>query len=182
MVTKPFPTIKTARLLLRKIDVDDSEVILFLRSDAVVNKYIERPEHRKTKTVEQAQTHIEKMNGLFDNEEAIAWGIAVEGNPKLIGTICLWNFSEDRKTAEVGYDLDPAFQGKGMMSEALKAVLSFGFDKLGFALIEAFTHVENEASKKLLVTNGFQLAVGRKEDGNLSNVIFEIRKPPLQEL
>ena len=176
MNTNPFPTLKTERLLLRKIDESDSDVILYLRSDADINKYIERPEHRMTKTIAQAVDHIEKMNTLLENNQAIAWGITGNNTSKIIGTICLWNFSEDMKTAEVGYDLNPTFQKKGMMSEALKAVLQFGFTTLGFERIEAFTHFENEASKKLLAHNGLQLAVSRKDDGNLANVIFEIRK------
>lgn len=62
----------------------------------------------------------------------------------------MWNFSKNNKTSEVGYDLNPIFQGKGIMNEALKSVVDFGFSKLNLNKIEEFTHKENESSKRLL--------------------------------
>ena len=59
------------------------------------------------------------------------------------------------KIAEVGYDLNPIFQRKGIMSEALNKVINFGFNELGLDNIEAYTHIQNENSKKLLEKNGF---------------------------
>lgn len=176
MHQKTFPQISTERLLLRKIEVTDAQVILFLRFDHKINTYIERPEHRKTRTLDQAKPHIKKLNTQLENDEYIAWGITIAGIPKLIGSICLWNFSEDRKTAEVGYDLDSSFQKKGIMSEALKAVLDFGFYNKGFETIEACKHKDNEASKKLLVNNGFLQNVSRIDKDNLDNAIFELKK------
>jgi len=55
---KSFPEIKTERLLLRKIEASDSDEILFLRSDTSVNKFIERPENRKTKNKTDAVKFI----------------------------------------------------------------------------------------------------------------------------
>ena len=62
----------------------------------------------------------------------------------MIGSICLWNFSEDRKVAEIGYDLDPKYQRKGIMTESINAVLNFGFRKLSLEKIEAFTQKQNK--------------------------------------
>lgn len=74
----------------------------------------------------------------------------------------MWNFSKDNKKAEVGYDLNPLFQRKGIMSEALKSILGFGFNNLNLDKIDAFTHKKNESSKKLLEKNGFILLEKRK--------------------
>ena len=49
MNIQTFPVIKTERLTLRKIEESDSDVILFLRSDKSINKFIKRPENRRTK-------------------------------------------------------------------------------------------------------------------------------------
>ena len=70
----------------------------------------------------------------------------------MIGTISLWKFSEDKKTAEVGYDLNPVFHNKGIMTEALNCVLKYGFTQLQLDKIEAYTHKENQASRKLLLS------------------------------
>jgi len=125
MDKNPFKELKTERLVLRKIDKSDAEVILFLRSDKAINKFIERPENRKTKTLSDAIKHIEKLNMLAENNQSVSWGITLSPNPEIIGTICLWNFSENYKTAEVGYDLNPQFQGKGIMSQTAMSLKAF---------------------------------------------------------
>jgi ribosomal-protein-alanine N-acetyltransferase len=50
--------------------------------------------------------------------------ITENGANQMIGSICLWNFQQT-KTAEVGFDLNPKFQGKGIMSELLKCIIQF---------------------------------------------------------
>lgn len=177
IMIKTFPKISTERLLLRKIEKSDGEVILYLRSDEVINKYIQRPEHRKTKNISDALEHIQKLSNETESNKSFSWGITLKDDPKIIGTICIWNFSDDRKKGEVGYDLNPAFQGKGIMSEALTSVMNFGFNELNLNTIEAFTHKENESSKRLLEKNGFNFANDRKDNDNLSNAIFEITRP-----
>jgi ribosomal-protein-alanine N-acetyltransferase len=176
MNIQTFPVIKTERLTLRKIEESDSDVILFLRSDKSINKFINRPENRRTKNISDAIKHIRKLNADTKNNKSFAWGITVNDNPEIIGTICLWNFSKDYKTAEVGYDLNPNFQKKGIMSESLKSVVNFGFIELYIERIEAFTHIQNEKSKNLLVKNGFKIIEDRKDIDDLSNIVFEIRK------
>lgn len=170
----PFPFIKTARLFLRKIEISDCDRILFLRSDKTVNKFIERPENRRTKNKTDAINFIKELNKNIEINKAISWGITLKNNPKIIGTICLWNFSENNKIAEVGYDLDPIFHRKGIMSEALISIVNFGFIQLNLHKIEAFTNKENENSKKLLEKNGFHLIENKIDEGNSSNIIFEI--------
>tara|TARA_B100000767_G_C19663735_1_gene492174 strand:+ start:84 stop:632 length:549 start_codon:yes stop_codon:yes gene_type:complete len=177
-----FPEINTERLILRKIEESDSDVILFLRSDKIVNKFIDRPENRKTKNIFDAINHIKKLNTETVNNKSFSWGITLKNEPKIIGTICLWNFSKDYKTAEVGYDLNPLFQRKGIMNEALKSVVNFGFTTLRLEKIEAFTHVQNENSQKLLVRNRFYLAKDKKDKDNFSNILFEIKKPVVKNL
>lgn len=176
MKFKRFPEIKTERLVLRKIEESDCDVIFFLRTDETVNTYIERPEDRKTKNKDDALKFIKDITEDIVNFKSISWGITLKNNPKIIGTICLWNFSEDNKTAEVGYGLNPKYFNKGIMSEALKLVVEFGFRDLNFDKIEAFTHKDNENSKKLLVKNGFHFMINRKDKDNTANRIYEIDK------
>jgi len=94
----------------------------------------------------------------------------------MIGSISLWNFSLDKKTAEVGYDLGTNFHNKGIMSEAMKCVLDYGFTVLNLDKIEAFTHGKNQSSVRMLVKNGFVLVNGKTDPGNENNIIFELRK------
>ncbi len=171
---QPFPEIKSTRLFLRKIQASDSKAILYLRSDKTINKFIERPENRKTKNISDAIKFINQLDDYSTQEIAITWGITLKNNPEVIGTICLWNFSKNNKTAEVGYNLNPTYQKKGIMSEALKMIIDYGFKELKLHKIEAFTHTENERSKKLLENNGFLLNKSRKDIDNKLNIIFEL--------
>lgn len=168
-----LPKLQTERLLLRQLKENDNQVILFLRSDEAVNAFVKRP---KTNTIEEANNFIDKINKGIDEQNWLFWGITIKDNPELIGTICLWNFSEDKKTAEVGYDLHPKFHKQGIMNEALVNILTYGFKVLNLDTIEAFTHKNNEPSKKLLTKNNFNHIEHRKDSDNLDNFIFSISR------
>lgn len=171
--TKTFPELQTDRLLLRQFKASDKNRIHFLRSDAGINKFIKRAIKQ---TLEEAVAHIKRTDEGFVKKQSVSWGIVLKGNTELIGSICLWNFSEDLKTAEVGYDLDTQFQGKGIMSEAMKAVLQFGFEQLQFETIEAFTDYRNTSSRQLLEKNNFTLNPEKKDEGNKNNVVYYLRR------
>ena len=78
----PFPEIKTDRLLLRKLQASDCEVILFLRTDKNVTKFIERPEHRKTKNISEAIELIKELESYIERNTSIVWGITLKMNPQ----------------------------------------------------------------------------------------------------
>jgi ribosomal-protein-alanine N-acetyltransferase len=168
-----YKALKTERLLLRALEPSDSLEILFLRSDNIVNTYVERP---RTESEEDALEFIQKITNGIKTQSLCYWSINLKGKRKTLGTICLWNFSDDRKTAEIGYDLHPDYHGKGIMSEALKAVLEFGFNELLLDKIEGFTHKSNESSTKLLLKYNFNQNKKRVDSDNTNNIIFELRK------
>ena len=89
MNIQTFPVIKTERLTLRKLEESDSDVILFLRSDKSINKFINRPENRRTKNISDAVKHIRKLNTDTKNNKSFAWVITVNNNPEIIVKICL---------------------------------------------------------------------------------------------
>lgn len=166
-----FPELETERLQLRKLEESDFERIIYLRSDPVVNQFVKRP---KAENREDAIAFIEKISLQFLSGKSIYWVISKKDAEVMLGSICLWNFSEDGKTAELGYDLSPAAQGNGFMDEALKRVLKFGFDDLNFEKIEAYTQKNNQASIKLLKRNGFIKNPERSDPDNPLNIIFEL--------
>lgn len=163
-----FPIITTERLILRKVLPADVERVFYFRSDKEINKFIKRA----PQTRESAIAHIEKLTAELIANKSISWGITTKESNTLIGSICLWNFSEDKKTAEVGYDLDPKFQRQGIMSEAMKAVLDFGFNQRGFKTIEAYTNYRNIPSKKLLKSHGFIPNYDKKDVSNQDNEVY----------
>jgi ribosomal-protein-alanine N-acetyltransferase len=148
----PFPILQTERLILRRLSLDDAEEIFFLRSDETVNKYIDRP---RATSIEDAYNFINKTNHSIENNELIDWAIAFKNNSRLIGSICLWNIFKEESKAEIGYELLPDFQGKGIAQEAIFTVLDYGFNIMLLNKIEAYTHKENSSSIKLLEKFGF---------------------------
>lgn len=168
----PFPKIITDRLILRQATRDDSSEILFLRSNKQVNQFIQR---QAPKNLSDAASFLDDISKKIENGDVIYWGISLKDKTKLIGSICLWNFSAETKKAEVGYDLNPDFQNLGIMSEALKAVLEYGFKSLQLNTIEAFTHFKNENSIKLLEKNNFEIMTNRKDKDNPNNIILSIK-------
>jgi len=163
--------LETERLLLRVIANDDLEIIFKLRSNIEVRKYIMQT---LCKTRSEAEAHLEKVLSLQEENKTITWIIKHKEENKKIGTICLWNFSEDRKTAELGYDLLPEFFNKGIMSEALKEVLLFGSKILKLNTVEAYTHQDNSNSIKLLEKFNFVFKPDRKDEEYLTNKIFTL--------
>ena len=174
MTTNNFPKIQTERLSLLRLEESDWEMISFLRTDKKVNAFVNRS---SAETKEEALEFIQKINTEFKNGNSFYWKITEKNTDKMIGSICLWNFSKDRKTAEIGYDLSPLYQGKGIMNESLNSIVEFGFKKLELELIEAYTHHKNDSSKKMLERNGFKLEKGKKEKDNENNIIYKLKNP-----
>ncbi|MGN6568052.1 MAG: GNAT family N-acetyltransferase [Flavipsychrobacter sp.] len=148
----PFPILETEHLVLRRLSLKDERELFFLRSDKKVNQFIDRP---LATSITDVRNFINVVNENTDRNEGISWTITVKGDDIMIGTMTLWNIVPEQDLAEVGYTLMPAYEGKGIMQEALQAVIQFGFDTLQLKRIEAFTHKDNERSKKLLERNGF---------------------------
>ena len=166
---RPFPVLKTERLILRQLVSSDDEEVFALRSNNEVNKYLGR---KASKTIEDAKSFIKTINENIQNNNSIYWAITLKGTDKLIGTICLYEFSNDQLKAEIGYELLPSFQGKGIMQEASSKVIEFAVLSMGLNSIEAYTHSENQSSTRLLEKLNFEKY--KAADNNL--VIFRLTR------
>ena len=163
----------TDRLILRALTEFDSFEVLDIRSHPVINQFLHRDPPKNTFEALDFILNIQRKSA---NGEIFFLGIALQNNPELIGTICLWNFSSDRKTAELGYELLPEYHGKGIMSEAVTFILNFGFEDLNLSKIEAFTNKNNLNSIQLLQKFNFTLNVNRKDEKYPENLIFELAR------
>lgn len=172
----PFPTLTSERLILRQLNIKDANEILILRTDDSVNEFINRP---KSTDISDAEKFIEKIEkGIADNEW-IYWAITLKENDTLIGTVCLWNISVENNTGEIGYELHPHFQGKGIMQEAISKIIEYGFDKMKLKLITAVLHPGNNKSIRVLLKNNFvqdrnNEYVSKEDAGDLS--VYYLKK------
>lgn len=165
--------LETERLVLKEIHEGHIEDILRIRSNEIINQYVKR---NSPKTNYDALEFILHIKRKTQNKEIVFWGISYKDTPNLIGTICLWKFSEDRKTAEVGYELLPEYHRKGLMSEALNAVLNYGYNELQLLEVLAITSRFNENSKQLLLKYHFILEEDQKDEDNPDNIIFSLKR------
>jgi ribosomal-protein-alanine N-acetyltransferase len=151
-----FPQLATARLLLRQPLALDAPQLFELRSHPEVNKYLDRP---APVSMDDVHRFIDKINTGIAKKEWLYWVIVLQDTDQLIGTVCLWNLSQEKNSAEIGYELLPNYRGKGFMREAVTPVLRFGFDTMQLSTIEAWTRADNEASVSLLKYFHFRLQI-----------------------
>ena len=148
----PFPLLLTKRLVLRQISVDDITEVFTLRSDTTIMQFISRP---LAETTADALQLIQKIIDNAAANDGITWAISLQNNTTLIGTIGFWKIDTENHRAEIGYLLHTDYQQKGIMQEAIEAVLTYGFTTMQLHSVEANVNPANEASKKLLDKNNF---------------------------
>lgn len=149
----PFPILRTERLTLRQLLITDEQEILTLRSDSEINKYLDR---QLSKSIDDARNFINKVNENINKNDALYWAITLRDGNIFVGTICLFGLSDENDTCEIGYELLTSFQGRGIMREALLKVIDYAFNTIKVQRIEAFSHRENQRSKKLLEKFSFR--------------------------
>jgi len=148
----PFQNLETERLLLRRVSVTDVNEILELRGNPETMKFIPRP---LVTTKEEALEHIQMIDDKIEANVGINWAITLKGNPKLIGVIGHYRIQPENHRCEIGYMILPQYNGQGIVTEAIKVVLEYGFDVLNMHSIEAVIDPDNHASERVLQKNGF---------------------------
>jgi len=149
---RDFPKLETKRLVLRKLEESDAEALFENYSDEDIAKnFMDEP----FGDIKQASQFIEAFNAEFSQGKAITWAIAIKITDQMIGT-CSYMI-ETSTCAEIGYDLAKTHWGKGIMTEALEAMIGYGFDELGIEKIKADTLSNNSRSLNLLKRLEFQL-------------------------
>jgi len=150
-----LPVLTTGRLTLRRITEADADALFEIFADDQVTEHYawdtftdpEQGRELAVRTVEQ-----------YHRREAMRWGLVLPGTDRIIGTCGYTRWARDNRFAVVGYDLARKHWRRGLMSEAVAAVLRFGFDHLALNRVEATVLVGNIASAALLTVAGFRLA------------------------
>jgi ribosomal-protein-alanine N-acetyltransferase len=150
---KTFPGLETDRLILREIRLDDRYGIFGNFSDEEVAKWFFDVPYSE---IEQADEIIQAFISEFKEGKGLTWAIALKGSKELVGT-CGYGEVVIGSCGEIGFDLAKEHWGKGLMSEALSAIIDYGFNILGLSKVEAHTYSTNSRAIRLLRKLGFQL-------------------------
>lgn len=149
---EPFPILETERLILQRFERGHFENMFELRSNDEVMRYVERP---RPVSVDEMEAFLKTNDELLEKKEGIAWVIMLKEPSVMVGTIGFWRMKKEHYRAEIGYMLLPQYWKKGIMGEAMNAVLSYAFDKMKLHSVEADINPDNEASAAILERFGF---------------------------
>ena len=147
-------TLQTDRLRIRPLDIRDVDAYFEIKSDPeVTTKYCLEPD----RFIEETRVWVEKRIEDYTKRDVTYWVFALKEDDRAIGGCCFWNFDPTLRCAEIGYELNRAYWSKGITSEALLAILTYGFADMDLHRIEALPLAFNEPSVKLLKKLGFTL-------------------------
>lgn len=153
--TARFPVLETERLVLREITLDDAPFWLRNFSDPEV---VELTAYEPPADLDAAKEEILRYGiRLFEQGAGFRWGIALRPSRELIGTLGYHEWvREGASRARVGYDLLREYRRRGIMTEAMRAILAYGFETMGLNRVEVLTDPSNMPSIRLLERLGFR--------------------------
>ena len=154
----PFPQLGTKNFLLRQLLDSDDQNIFILRSDERVLKYLGKA---RAESIDEARAFISKISKGITVNEWIYW-VVTNNKVEFLGTICLWNLSEDKKRADIGFELLPEHFGRGIMQEVIPTILDYGFNTMQLNAIDGDVDPGNIKSIKLM--EKFEFVYSRKLD------------------
>ncbi|MDQ0483894.1 GNAT family N-acetyltransferase [Guptibacillus hwajinpoensis] len=154
MIQNQFKTIESSRVRLRAFKAFDLDNFVHYRANPDVARY----QSWENFTREQGVKFIEEMTKASFNSPGEYYQIAIElkETNELIGDCVMHPLKDDPKQVEIGFTLDPQFQGKGYAYEAVKCLVHSLFTDLSKHRITAITDVKNEPSIKLLERLGMR--------------------------
>ncbi|MGC4043324.1 MAG: GNAT family protein [Armatimonas sp.] len=157
---RQFPTIETTRLILSEISFEDASAYHHQQCSAL--ELPDRPPWGfgfEMESVEKVRSAIQFSQNAWKKKTRLRFGIRLKPESHsspllLIGCCELFDFTNQFK-AELGYWLGAAYHNQGLMTEAVQAVVAYGFDTMGLGRIFAHTSTRNLPSIALLKKVGF---------------------------
>lgn len=144
--------LRTGRLELRPLVQGDQLRLFEIHSNPEFMRFWSTP---PWKTIEQATILIERDQREMAAGTHIRLAIVLRDTEQLIGTCTLFKIDQQCRRAELGYGIAPEFWRQGFMTEAVSALLDFGFSELNLNRVEADIDPRNLASGRSLEKLGF---------------------------
>ena len=142
----------TERLLLRPYQRGDEEAMFRnWANDEEVCRFLPWPPHG---SIEVTREVVREWTDSAVNDRVYHWGITL--NDELIGDIAVVNWHEKHMDAEIGYCLGRAWWGQGYITEALRSVMHYLFETVGFHRISLAHDAQNRASGRVMQKAGLQ--------------------------
>lgn len=156
--------VDTPRLRLRPMELRDAEELWPFVSDPAVSRFLAWAPHR---SIGETRAFIAEAAAALGAGSDVIWVIEHEARAR--GAIGLhgiqWAHRDWRvDRAELGYWIAPPLWGRGLMTEAARAAVRWGFETLGLHKITVGHVAENAASKRIIEKIGFRYLACFEED------------------
>jgi RimJ/RimL family protein N-acetyltransferase len=165
--------IRTERLVLRKPRLDDLAAIVAAAQDPEIPRFI--PYFPVPYGEVEARAFLDSVERAWSESEERTFAVCGEDD-LLVGVVTV----RLHEGGAVGYWLSPSARGRGLMTDAVRAIVRWARDEHGIRWLRLTTHPENRASQAVAERAGFvRVGVGEDEppfrDGTTTHVLFEIR-------
>jgi ribosomal-protein-alanine N-acetyltransferase len=160
---KNVPVLETDRLILRSFSEKDVDDVYEYASNPIVTEFLPWEYH---KTKEDSLQFLNYSKELFDSQDNIDFAIELKSKNKVIGSISIRKWNDANRCADIGYVLSLKYWRLGIMTEAIKRIVRFGFDELNVVRIEAHCDENNIGSYKAMGNAGL------KYEGLLRKKVF----------
>ena len=146
-------TIETTRLLLRRLELTDAEMMFRnWTSDDEVTRFLRWDAHE---IIDDTKNMIEQWVNSYQDDSTYYWGIYLKDG-EMIGSIGITITSEYDFKGVLGYKIGRRWWNQGYSSEAARAVIDYMFFNTDIERIDSVSSVENPASRKVMEKAGMQ--------------------------
>ncbi len=145
--------IETERLILRRFAYADDEAMLknWIADEKIQSLYSE-PVYSTKEAVKEL---LDKVIGSYEKNDYYRWAIIEKKSGECIGQIAYFLVDSNNHFAEIEYCIGSDYQCRGFATEATKAMIAYGFEKIHLHKIQICTKTINEPSKRIIEKCGF---------------------------
>ena len=145
--------IETERLVLRKFQyTDDEDMLKYWVSDPQIQSMYSEPVYTTKQDVKEL---LDKYISAYEKDNYYRWAILLKETGECIGQIAYFLVDSKNHFAEIEYCVGKNFQKKGLATEATKAVIQYGFDKINLHKVQICHNSINIPSRKVIEKCGF---------------------------
>ena len=157
------PTLSPERLILRRIAVSDADDMYLYSCREDVTRYLLWDPHPDPLYTEKYIRYLQERYAVGDFYD---FAVVLRETGRLIGTAGFTSFDLPNRSAEIGYVISPLYQGCGYATEAVRALVAFGFEQCDLSRISAVCMRENSASLRVMEKCGL------KREGLLRSAVY----------
>ncbi len=146
-----MPVLETERLLLRRLTLQDAHDVFSYASDPEMTRYLMWSPH---KSIDDSLTFIASAIDRYEQRQPGPWGIVLKETQTIIGTCDYIHWRPEHGRGEIGYALNRQHWGRGLMTEAVREIIAYGFREKGLNRIQAMCEIPNVASARVMEKAG----------------------------